>query len=512
MYTIMLVDDDPFIVDGLNVLVNWDELNLNVVAKAHSGEEAYNLYQQHPVDIIITDIKMPGMSGIEFIKKLKAEQCHCKFIILSGFNDFEYLKEGIRLGVDNYLTKPVNIDELKSTLKTSIDALNQSFSINTTELNLLLNTILYRCVTGNIAREEVISRAELLHIPIHSSHYLVTLIRGIPDQSNILPSSELMYNACKNCTEIQSNAMIFNDLSGDLVLIFHSNTNQSDFLLLTHKLLDRLITRFKIKNYPVQITRGSVVHSFHDLKQSYAQALTLFDYFLIHPEKNLLTPDAIIPPSPPHTFDIDHDYISDLITSCDLDGLNLYIDNLFNNLLLHSVSNPDIPRIIVVEIFTHIRYTKSHLLNHSTHFTHDVQFFSTLHDITDLNTLKRHTQEILTDIIQQISQQNQDMNPIICEMIKHTLTHLSDDLSLKEYALKYHINATYLGQLFKQETGLSFPKYLNSHRIEKAKILLRESHCKTADIAKKVGYSDPNYFYRIFKTYVGISPSEFKKK
>ncbi len=517
MHTVILVDDDPFIVDGLNVLIDWNALGLEVIGKAHNGLEAYNLYQKHPADIIITDIKMPEMSGIELIEKIKADNEQCKFIILSGFNDFEYVKEGIRLGIDNYLTKPVNMDELQDTLKTATEILDKqtkpsSFSVNTDELNMLLNTILYRCVTGKISIEEVINRADLLSITVDSSNYLVVLIRAIPNQDGDIVSEDILHDNCLKVPNILEHAMIFNDLSGDLVIIFHGNSDPSAFMSVTNALLEKLTNRFKAKRIPIQATIGTLVNSFREIQKSYSQALSLFDYFLVHPSKTVLELEDIIAQEHSQPFDIDHDLISKLVAEADLDGLNIYIDSLFNSLSLHSISNPDIPRIIVMEIFIQLSRTKNYMLDSNELFLREIKFLSELHEVTDINDLKRRIKQVFADLFKYISQQNMDMNPIICEIIKHLQTHLSEDLSLKKYSVKYNINPTYLGQLFKKETGISFPKYLNNYRIEKAKSLLLESHDKTANIAKKVGYSDPNYFYRTFKKYVGLSPSDFKKR
>ncbi len=116
MYKVILVDDEPFITEGLKKIIDWNSYNLEVIGTASTGDELLNLFNAVPADIIITDICMPNISGLKMIEIIKAINSDVKFIILSGYDDFNYVKEGMMLGIENYLLKPINEQELILTL------------------------------------------------------------------------------------------------------------------------------------------------------------------------------------------------------------------------------------------------------------------------------------------------------------------------------------------------------------------------------------------------------------
>lgn len=124
MYNVLLVDDEKLILEGLKNIIDWEELNLKISDTAENGEEALSKFKQNPADIVITDIMMPKMNGLNLIKEIKAIDNNIKFIILSGYDDFCYTKQAIKLNIENYILKPINEDELLETLKNTILKLN----------------------------------------------------------------------------------------------------------------------------------------------------------------------------------------------------------------------------------------------------------------------------------------------------------------------------------------------------------------------------------------------------
>ena len=141
---------------------------------------------------------------------------------------------------------------------------------------------------------------------------------------------------------------------------------------------------------------------------------------------------------------------------------------------------------------------------------HQSNLLSTIHNIHDLKILKETLKDLFTYIIDKLNEKETSTSPVVYQVLKYIHKNYSKELSLKTLSFQFNINTTYLGQLFKKETGVSFPNYLNNYRIDRAKEYLLESNLKTAQIAKKVGYMDPNYFYRIFKKYTGVSPTDYK--
>ena len=121
MYKVMLADDENLILQGLENIIEWEELGLEIVNKASNGQEAIDKFKENPVDIVVTDINMPQVTGLELLKELKKINSDVKFIILSGYDDFSYAKKAIELGVENYILKPIDEEELEKTLKNTIN-------------------------------------------------------------------------------------------------------------------------------------------------------------------------------------------------------------------------------------------------------------------------------------------------------------------------------------------------------------------------------------------------------
>ncbi|HEY4537836.1 MAG TPA: response regulator, partial [Erysipelothrix sp.] len=149
MYNVLLVDDEYMILSGLERLINWDELNLKLVGKANDGQAALDFVKNNPVDIVITDVSMPEMTGIDFIRASQQEGINFYFIIFSGYQEFEYVKDGINLGAENFLLKPINKDELNTTLANTVRKLEQEQERVKNQRLIFANT-LYQWVNDDL--------------------------------------------------------------------------------------------------------------------------------------------------------------------------------------------------------------------------------------------------------------------------------------------------------------------------------------------------------------------------
>lgn len=174
MHNILIVDDEPLILEGLRSVIEWEDYGLRIAGQAGNGEEALEFLHRHneAIDILITDITMPKLTGLELIQQIKCFDSKMRFIILSGYEQFEYLKAGMSLGIENYILKPINIKELESTIEQIVEVLNQEdveqFHAKEDQ-QVLRNNILNRWVTGNIDRQELMHRSKVLNISLDCS-------------------------------------------------------------------------------------------------------------------------------------------------------------------------------------------------------------------------------------------------------------------------------------------------------------------------------------------------------
>ena len=169
MYRVFIVDDEPLICKGLRETIEWDSLGLEISGEAHNGAEAMSMIATMHPHILITDIRMPGMDGIALIKSIRENDMAIRIIILSGYSDFVFLKEAIRLGVDGYLLKPIDPDELISNLRNLVTVIEEEMMKSSRiyqGMELLRTNTLNRLITNEIGRNEFEEKAELLDLQL----------------------------------------------------------------------------------------------------------------------------------------------------------------------------------------------------------------------------------------------------------------------------------------------------------------------------------------------------------
>jgi YesN/AraC family two-component response regulator len=361
---------------------------------------------------------MPKMNGLELIHKIKELELNTRFIILSGYDDFEYLKESIKLGIENYLLKPINCEELEETILNvgnKLEYRNLQASYSNKDMDIIKNNILYRWVNGSISQVELIERALLLDISLEYSKYVVCMLRLLPNADESKDRHALTQKAreicCKTINSYTSGIM-FCTPENNIVFIMND-------LEESQKLAENCISILKSNlNIDCFFTIGSLEHDYTLLSRSYFRALELQQHSI------LISANSIL------------EYCS-------------FIKNTGKDQIHERLLNAFIEK-------------------------------------------------------------NGTINPIIKRILEYIKINYSKDICLKTLAIDLNANPNYLGQLFKEETGEYFSDYLNMIRIHKAKELLQNTKLNTKDISIDVGYKEVNYFYKTFKKYTGISPSEYR--
>ncbi|WP_057914472.1 response regulator transcription factor [Peribacillus muralis] len=496
MYRVFLVDDEPFIIEGMKALVPWEDYGLKVVGEASNGSEAIKKLETCQVDILLTDIMMPIMDGLELISTLRERHPNTKYIVLSGYEEFEYVKKGMKLGIENYLLKPVNEHELISTLQNSIEKLEKSTN-NEEAYTILRDNTIWRCLNQDIDAKEWRERVELYSLEFNGQKLAVILMQ-ISDEIEHEKSSFFR----KRVEELFQSVCIVNP-DGELILVVSFNCEDA----LNKKLdeMNRLFSGYVSGKYHINV--GSFVCSTSELYKSYQRAKELSSYRLVLKESGLITDELIrqytqasLSPS------IELDELKRYIVGSEREKAFLWIKGAFDEINKSTKKvAPTIIRGFAIDIVTSIQKdVSSHAGNQTVGIVKRI--------------LEAYSVEMLVDIIiefievifKTLKQKSEHRSPIIQSVVQYIQEHFYEELSLKTLSYKFHINAIYLGQLFQKETGLVFSEYINHLRLEKAKQLLRGTHLKAGIIGKQVGYSDSAYFYKQFKKAVGITPSAWR--
>jgi two-component system response regulator YesN len=503
MYKVMIVDDEPFISEGLSDAVDWSAFGLEIVGIAENGEEALELLHEVQTDILITDISMPVMNGLELIRRARSFLPHMKVIILSGYNEFDYLKEGMRLGIENYLLKPIRFEELEATLTGTIDKLNagkpeQAFGKD--EIGILRDNVMYRWVTGRIAHPELSERTAILGIDLTKPYAAIAIVRSSHDLKEA-------YEAVAGLLEGAGEFILFRDAEGDTVIVFCMDDAELEKGIAITT-LSHAVKVMESRSSPIRVAIGSVL-SMAEAGKSYEQARKAQQFFLVMPDRHFVDYDKL-PSAASMAFPaelLDWEAYAKWIVAKNKAELLGRIGRDFAVIRAAEGLNPERTRSAAVELIIRMKM-EADKLNRADSTEAYKEALSRVMAAADLEDVEEAIKEVSLISIDSFS--GEDISPIIKQVRRYIQEHYAEALTLKSLGLQYHIHPNYLGQLFHKQTGDTFADYINKFRIDKAKALLTDSSLKVNEIAKQVGYWEIGYFYKQFKKHVGIVPGDYK--
>jgi two-component system, response regulator YesN len=523
MYKVLIADDEPLILEGIESIINWEEMGLEIVGKVLDGSEAIKVAERTKVDIIITDIKMPVMDGLELIRTVRDKGLNSKFVILSGYNDFEYVKKAITLGIENYLLKPVNKDEMKSTLINTIEKIENELlqKIHQREdMNVLKQNLLYRWVTNAISIDELLDKSELVGISLNYQQFAVSIVKILHNKkssSKYQNNSSLMvfavYNICSEIISQGNSGICFCDLSGNVVLVFMDGNLDKGQM---NQVLENCMANInKYLELDIFISTGEIQPDLDSVHLSYAQSRELQDYFLVMPSNTRIDYETIGNSSVDGNKinEIDIKCLQDIITSKNKDRITDFLDAIFNRPeLSQALSRPFAQSIAVEILFSISNYIKKNSVGSAPRFENLKMSFSSSLSVKSLEDVRKWLQQVLSATIDFISSEEANANPLVKQVLTYINANYTKELSMKSLSDTFKVNAAHLGQLLKKETGEMFSDYLNRIRVEKAMELLSNTDLKAGKISEMVGYLDSNHFFKCFKKVTGISPTEYRNR
>jgi len=502
MYKVFIVEDEPFIIEGLYEIIDWTSLGLEIVGHAENGQEALEAFEHRPVDILITDISMPIMNGLELIAALRITRPNLKVIILSGYNEFNYLKEGMKLGIENYLLKPINLLELQATLENTIESLNESqaeSALKEYDSRIIQDNILYRFLTGQIAQKEFLERMDLLQLNFAKPYILVAIFRAEHALTDL-------YERILQSTKPQQWIVPFRDMDGDTVLIFTLNEVEEGRKAAISELL---ALKEQLQEYePIRLSLGTVESLANQAELSYRHAKKALEYYLIIRDKAIIDYNELpIIQGIHHGFPIEWPEYAKLIVAKEKYPLFARIDKDFQRIQTMEGMTPSYIQSIAIELMIRFKIKLKEITNreqadfYEKGYEQVVQAWG-IHDL--VAAIKEVAGATVDLLIRDVK------SPVIHQILKDIEEQYAAEISLKTFSGQYNIHPVYLGQLFHKETNESFAEYINKFRIEKAKELLKDTQLKVQEVANKVGYWETGYFYKQFRKYVGISPTDYK--
>ncbi|MGM9903834.1 response regulator transcription factor [Enterococcus hirae] len=475
MYNVLLVDDEYMILAGLKKIIDWNNLGFEVVATAENAMQGLATLEEKMIDLVITDVTMPEMNGIEFIEAAQKQHTNFEFMILSGYQEFDYLKGGIQLGAVNYLMKPVNKVELINSLKTvkqRLDHRNEQKNQQEIYQEILFSQWLNEEL-DELSEEELLEKL--------GDKQRRILLAQLPRQTEKEVNQWLMKR--KEPFYYQRNY-------GKLLL----------FVLLLEEETVPVFCKFIECTYPEQewlISIGEETMEPEKVPESYQQAKDNLQLHQFYGEKKHRV--FYVDQGTAKEQSIDFSSFNRVLQSGQLEAAQQMLTSFFEQ-FQQAVMTPEDIRHFSFLLFMDIQRELIHL--------DDDEYLTGIQQINQAKSVQELHQLLLSLLKDQQNQKKYSQNIEKVLAILHG--QYNEPLTLKNVAENLHLNVMYLGQLFKKETKKSFSTYLNHLRMEKAKYLLIHSKQNINEISNEIGYNNTTYFSKLFKKIVGQSPTEYR--
>lgn len=526
MYKVFIVDDERAIAKGLEKLIDWNQLECRTFSFTDSNT-AYEAALIEVPQIIITDIKMPFMNGLELIKKLKSEGINSEVIILSGYSEFEYARKGIELGVNTYLLKPVEQKDLESVVNETINQLKKE-EFAQKELDRMKNfyetgfiklrdIILQDIVTSeNYTGNEIIDMTDGMELHFTDSPILCAIMELVhtPDCNDNTDITDTIMKTVHEAfcsTEIKHAIFQYTANQYGIVLNNVSTNNIRYFRNTFLEIRKALLSSYGIKSF---IGIGEFKTNISDMYDSFRQALTALDHKIIKCNDEVIMYNEISSESNDVNIPEEIFYsLAECIRNNDVEGVKETVDKAFNILLGNNAIKPMELKTQCLNLLLACTKNLSYVqLQLHKALGKDMLSLNKLSRFDSPEKLKNWMINLIRSIIELKNQQKEtSLKGDVVESIKGYIDkHFNENLTLPMISEHFFLNPSYISQLFKKRTGHTYISYLTKKRMERAKELLESSSLKIYEVSHSVGYGDVKHFSKTFEKIVGVKPSCYK--
>ena len=505
MKKVMIVEDEELILQGIRNILDWDSLGLQVVHMAHDGTEALKMWDEEPVHIVVTDISMPEMDGLELLRRIREKEEQVRFIILTGYDEFAYAREAVRLDVENYILKPIDEEELIRQLRETVRKLEEMDRKKLTYIDE--KTQWMHFLNGKSEKSDGEKFAEMLGLATegHSYHGAVMKwnLDGLKEKKITNMIVELKKEEHLRIVHLPPDSLLMILDRGRMDEAARSEEQVREYF---SELQNQMESRFNIMTF---ICVGASFQRFEELPEAYRSAKKLQKYLIIEGYGNCISLPQI-QNRKTESVRMDETQLRKFILKKEKEAAVDYIEDLFINNIRKDADVSSLYQM-AVKMAMLLQDMKKEYKLESGRF-HDVsELMETIFSADDIHGIKTAFISEIVEIIECMHEEDSQYTPVVRQIIGEVQKNYREDMNLKTLAHRYHMNASYLGQLFQKEVGCSFAQYLSNTKNGIAKELILNTNMKINEIAKQVGYPDTSYFYRKFKQSYGVSPASMRE-
>lgn len=499
MVKVVIFDDEILVLDAVQDLIDWARWELTLVGTATNGIDALELIEDHQPDIILTDIRMPGLDGLTLIEKINKIVPSTYCIIMSGFNEIEYYKKAIQLDVIDYLEKPITIERIENCLDKAMKKIQANNELKDLKQKWHdSQSLITAKKVIDILNQDMLTEDQWYEVVGMKASEITGVTVGVCQPNGSFDIEKALMSSRK-ILDIKT-LLVTEGKKTIIIWIQSGDKNQlSDFLA-------------GLTELNVLIGIGATYRHPKDIRRSYVEAQDALKMGGFVKETGIIAFNEL---------DFNH-RLSDTLTtlersiifsirSANSESISTLVEKFLND-IKHNNLSPDVMKQECLRLIylglevvkeTGVEYTwkKDNYIPHV-----ELEKLNSLDAIE--KWLKCHFMEMLDWMKVLRSKQKHISVQKACAYIDK---NFSKDISLEEVASIVQMNPSYFSILFKEEVGLTYIKYITKIRIEKAKVMLKEGK-SVAEVSEEVGYFNHRYFSELFKKMTGLTPGQFKKQ
>lgn len=533
LYKVLLADDEREIRQGIINKINWEQNGFILAGDAANGQEAWELAEKIKPDVVMTDIKMPFMDGLELGRRLSISMPLTKLVLFSGFDDFEYAKQAIQMNATEYILKPIDSKEITILLQKLKKQLDEEISERRNveklrenyiqSLPILKQQFFSRLVEGKLTQAKIQELSAQYEIDLSAKCWIVTIVHADVVAENAENSETSFLVRQKELIPI-SLQKIFDE---NLARFYHTKSflYNEDLTILGMLEKKEEVLRFvdmvnrvckiakRYLNLSVSAGIGSVCEELTNLKFSLEGAKSAVDYRVLMGDKAIYIDDM----EPDFTEEL---HFEEEEQRSLINAIKLETPEAIRKIAEKAIEKFQVAKlplnqyqIYLTELVSELlKVVRGYKLDMEEIFGSDFKGYFHLSDYESLQDLKNWLCDVCIKISNMIKRERIDSAKLLAEKAKQFVNeHYSDsDVSVEMLCSYLHVSPAYFSTIFKRETGVSFITYLTDVRMEEAIKLLNTTDDKTYIISLKVGYTEPNYFSYVFKKHFGVSPSKYR--
>lgn len=529
MYDVMIIDDDEYIRDRLKSIIEWDKIGLRLACEAADSDTARELFLLHRPKILVTDINIPIISGLELAQEIAALDAEVRFIVITGYSDFEYVKGSVKLGAVDLISKPISPSDINASLKKAaayFDKLKEEQK-SLKNMQLLLEESLpmirekfVSFIMNQIHKyspDKIREKFASLGLDIIGNYYTVALISPSIDALSAEETDLALVTVKDTSDELLRSAgykvYSFYDSNYRLnCLLSWSSENGGELLEETiQKIHEKLGFYWGINIYA---GIGMPVTDISVLQPARHEAYIALNYQGVLESGPVIAYSNIERLDKP--MDADNSKVIAHAVMCfknsDLTGMRDLIKNELAGMLVSSADNMEPVRKFVFEFISTIIAQSISLGININMISKYSDIYSKIFSFSDIHSLMQYLFSFTESISSELSNKRSNNKNMLILMAKEFINKnlANEKLNLELVSRHIGLSPIYFCKLFHKEEGVSFNDYLNLARINKAKTLLGETNLKVFEVSCATGFGNSPYFYYVFKRLTGVTPLEYR--